>query len=264
MIALHDGETHYELPLPTAEDAAETLQNPEDERLIKIAETMCDQSLLAMRVNVETDARVFDPLQGYRDLKWSLIGDVRPIARLNLHYPPGVERQTRRGARVYGVECAVKVDVQTGEMLIWRKDNIVDSADTTDWFVATYNPVSGEFHERTVVEVQVEEGAGGDKLSLQVAPPADHRNAYRGYTTIVGQFSEGYHAIEAVAASRAAYYGRGVDPEANRIREANYTVDLYELHQALEQVLTARGMSTELLDHTPDRSRMLGEYALAI
>lgn len=217
-----------------------------------------------MRVNEQTDARMFDPLKGYRDLKYALIGDVRPLARLNLHYPPGVERATKRGRRVYGVECAVKVDTTTGEMLIWRKDDVVNSADPTDWFVATYHPVSGEFYERDVVMVNVNPGDEGDVLTLQVAPFADPRNAYRGHTTITGQFSTGYHAVAEVSASRQAYYGRGVDPEANRIKEGNYTADLYELHQALEQALEARGMSPDMLDHAPDPRRVLAELALAV
>ncbi len=219
--------------------------------------------MLALRVNTETEARIFDPLQAYRDLKYNLIGDVRPVVRLNLHYPPGVERETRRGRRVYGVECAVKVDTRTGEMLIWRKDDVVDSADTTDWFVATYNPVTGEFHERDVVMVDVLETPEGDRLSLQVAPVADPRNANRGYTTITGQFSSGYHVVSEVAARRASYYGRGVNPDANRVQEANYTADLYELHQALIKVLAARGLSGDVLDHAPDPHRVLGQYALA-
>ena len=250
-------------PLLHAVETEETLALSEGEQLKALASRMCDQSMLAVRVNAETGARVFDPLQGYRDLKFSLIGDVRPVARLNLHYPPGVERQTRRGRRVYGVECAVKVDTRTGELLIWRKDDIVDSADATDWFVATYNPVSGEFHERDVVMVDVAKHETGDVLKLQVAPVADPRNANRGHTTIIGQFSTGYHAVDDVSASRIAYYGRGVDPQANRIQEANYTADLYELHQALEEVLAARGLSLDLLDHAPDPRQIIGQYALA-
>lgn len=253
-----------DLPTFRAVDTIETLALTEDEKLTALAEKMCDQWALAMRVNNETDACTFDPFEGYRDLKWSLIGDVRPVARLNLHYPPGVERTTKRGRRVYGVECAVKVDTQTGEMLIWRKDDIVNSIDTTDWMVATYHPVTGEFHERDVVTVHTERGDQGDTLTLQVAPPADHRYANRGYTTITGKFSSGYHAIDEVTATREAYYGRGVDPEANRVKEGNYSADLYDLHQALERTLIERGVSPEVLDHAPDYHRALGQYALVI
>ena len=249
-------------PRLSAVDDAETLQNHEDLRIATLAGEICDQSLEAMRINSTTEARVVDPLQSYRDLKYFLVGDVRPVARLNLHYPPGVERMTRRGRRVYGVECAVKVDAETGDVLIWRKDDIPNSSDPTDWLVVTGNLKTGVFDQREVVMVDIQPGEEGDALKLQVAPVADPRNMGRGFTTITGQFSSGYHAVGEVQASRAMYYGRGVGSEPQRFSEGHFGTDIYELHEALRQALEERGLSDSMLDHAPDPKVALGQYAL--
>lgn len=262
---------------PSLQEVANTEQlHPglEYEKTQQLAERMCDASLLAMRLQRSKNAQVFDPLQGYRDLKYHLIGDVRPIARLNLHYPPGVERMTRRGRRVYGVECAVKVDPGSMDAIIMRKNDVVTSSDPTDWFIATHNLVTGEFHEREVIMLDIrnhrhndtakslQSADEGDDVTLQVAPISDWRNANRGYTMIRCHVSQRYHAIDDVTASRFDYHGRGASATPHEISEGTYTTDIYDLHRALAEVLERRGLSVDLLDHALDPRIAMADLAL--
>lgn len=229
---------------PSLQEVANTEQlHPglEYEKTQQLAERMCDASLLAMRLQRSKNAQVFDPLQGYRDLKYHLIGDVRPIARLNLHYPPGVERMTRRGRRVYGVECAVKVDPGSMDAII-----MLD--------------IRNHRHNDTAKGLQSADE--GDDVTLQVAPISDWRNANRGYTMIRCHVSQRYHAIDAVTASRFDYHGRGASATPHEISEGTYTTDIYDLHRALAEVLERRGLSVDLLDHALDPRIAMADLAL--
>jgi hypothetical protein len=265
MIAeLSEGSRTIDRTLPHlhAVEAVETGPDKTELQLRALAGNLCDQSLHAMQVNATGESQMIDPLAIYRELKFQLIGDVRPLARLNLHYPPGVERQSRRGRRVYGVECAVRVDPSSGDILVIRKDDIPDSADTTDWLVVRGNLSTGDFNQHGVVIVGVQHGETGDTVSLQVDPVAHPSNAYRGYTTINVQLSPDYHAVGDIDASRADYYGRGTSIEPHRIAEGNFSTDIYTLHEMLREALEERGMPDTLLDHAPDPVIALGQYAV--
>lgn len=266
MIAeLSEGSRTIDRTLPHlhAVEAVESGIDKTEVQLRALAGNICDQSLRAMVVNADADQRMIDPLAIYRELKYQLIGDVRPLARLNLHYPPGVERDSRHGRRVYGVECAVRVDLETGDILVIRKDDIPSSYDTTDWLVVRGNLSTGDFYQHNVVMLDITPREEGDAIALQVDPVADPSNANRGYTTINVQLSEIYHAVGEVDASRADYYGRGASAEPHRIPEGNFNTDIYALHEALRDALAERGMPESLLDHAPDPVRAMGEYALS-
>ena len=254
--------TDRTLPHLRAVEAVETGRDTTEAQLRALAGSICDQSLRAMQVQANGGPAMIDPLAIYRDLKYQLIGDVRPLARLNFHYPPGVERNSRRGRRVYGVECAVKVDLATGDILVVRKDDIPHSADPTDWLVVRGNLATGDFNQHSVVSVGITPGGEGDVLALEVDPVATPANANRGYTRLDVQLSPNYHALGTVEASRADYYGRGVSEQPHRISEGNFDTDIYTLHEALREALAERDLPDTLLDHAPDPVLALGQYAL--
>lgn len=251
------------LPNPGNVDTAEIVQTREAQQLKTLAQRMCDESRLAMQINGSTDYQINDPLQNYRELKYFVIGDVRPLVRQNLHYPPGVERWTRRGRRVYGVEIAASIDPANGDVMIIRKDDIPPSSDPTDWMVIRGNLLTGVFDQIEIDKVQIITGEDGDIVQLEVPPEASPKNANRGWTRIEAQLSPMYHAIGDITLSRADYHGRGVGPEPHRIQEKLFTTDIFEFHKALREEMVQSGMSESWLDHAPYVARDLGEYALA-
>lgn len=244
-------------------ETAEIDRKRKHQSLHKLAQQMCDESRFAMQINGSTDYQINDPLQNYRELKYFVIGDVRPLVRQNLHYPPGVERWTRRGRRVYGVEIAADIDPETGDVIIIRKDDIPPSSDPTDWMVIRGNILTGVFDQQEIDVVRILKGEQGDIVQLEVPPEAKPQNANRGWTRIEAPLSPMYHAIGDITLSRVDYHGRGVGPEPHRITEKVFTTDIFEFHKALREEMVKSGMSESWLDHAPYVARDLGEYAVA-
>lgn len=182
----------------------------------------------------DPQSAVFDPIVDLMDLKYHLIGDTRPIARYNLTFPPGVERETARGRRVYGVECAALVDPDTGWVGVLRKDDVVDSRDKTDWLLVQYNVLSGVHGASHALGGDIVEGIEEDVVQLVVDPPSDIRYAHQGPSTLTMTVDKMYHAASSMVLSRQKYYGRGTGQEEPLV-EVAYTHDISALFEELER-----------------------------
>lgn len=222
-----------------------------------------------MLSEADPESAIFDPLEGLSILKYHLLGDPRPIIRYNSAFPPGVGRETRKGNRVYGVECAAVVDPQTGWVEIVRKDDIVDSADPTDWLSARYNVLTGEYDEPHVIAASTETTEAGDRVSLTVDPPTDFRYANQGPSTISLTLDSMYHAVDPLVRARQKYYGRGVGNEPMQI-EGVFGYDISHLFNALQSLIDAADLPHDLLDRgakvrdPQERATAFGGHILSI
>lgn len=213
-------------------------------------------------------AEAGDPklLELFRSIKYDLVGEPTPTARLNRLYPPGVERHLHDDrTRVYGVECATQIDVDTGKMLILRKDNMVPSRDITDWLVIEVDMKTGQRVERSVVGSKVAPTESGDQVTLSLAAEGGREAANRGFTYLEVIMSPSYHAVGPVTTWRKKYYGHGYGDKSEEFPEGSYTEDVSGLYDALEADLTRHGYNAmEILDgpSAPDLTRELGRSAV--
>lgn len=251
----------------------ETEALPESSALQELADSVVRLHLHACHARQHTpEACVFDPIEGIRVLKYHLIGDPHPTRRLNSHYPPGVERSNAHGERrVYGVECAAKIDPRTGEIIIVRKDDVVGSGEADDWMIALYNPVTGDFREKTALTTHTAyDPVGGDVVTLQLDllnSPSDYMKAP---STVVIRMSPTYHALETVERFTPKYYGRGTGSQPEVWDEGRYSGDFYQLYTAVCASLEEYGISPDILDtavsdeqQSIHNARQLGNRAIS-
>lgn len=237
-----------------------------DAAMNQLAFAMINRHLVS---EADPESAIFDPLEGLSILKYHLLGDPRPIVRYNSAFPPGVGRETRKGDRVYGVECAAVVDPRTGWVEIIRKDDIVDSADPTDWLSVRYNVLSGEYDEPHVIAVSTETTDAGDRVHLKVNPPSDWRNANQGPSTLSLTLDPMYHAADPLVRSRQKYYGRGVSGDGAQI-EGVFGYDISHLFNAIQSLIEAAELPHDILDRgrkerdQEDRARIMGGHILTI
>lgn len=237
-----------------------------DAALQSLAFTMLSRHVVS---EADPESALFDPIEGISILKYHLIGDPRPLARYNSAFPPGVGRETRRGDRVYGVECAALIDPKTGWVEIVRKDDIVDSADPTDWLSVRYNVLTGEYEEPYVIAVQTQRSDAGDRIRLTVDPPTDFRYANQGPSIITLPLDPMYHAAGALERGRQKYYGRGVQGDAMQ-QEGVFGYDISHLFDVLQSLIDEAGLPSNLLDRgarqrdQQEQASMMGGHILKV
>jgi hypothetical protein len=216
----------------------------------------------------DPESAIFDPLEGLSILKYHLLGDPRPIVRYNSAYPPGVGRRTKKGIRVYGVECAAVVDPRTGWVEILRKDDIVDAADPTDWLSVRYNLLTGDYDEPHVIASRTETAPNGDRVSVTVDPPQDFRSMSQGPSTLTVTLDPLYHASSELRRERKKYYGRGTGESV--LTEGVFGHDISHLFAALQSLMEAVDIPMDVLDRGAkersheERARRLGGHILTI
>jgi hypothetical protein len=237
-----------------------------DAAMQQLAFSMIHRHMLS---EADPESALFDPLEGLSILKYHLIGNPQLIARYNSAFPPGVGRETRKGDRVYGVECAALIDTRTGWVEIVRKDDIVDSADPTDWLSVRYNVLSGEYDEPHVIAARTEATETGDRVNLTVDPPTDYMYANQGPSTISLALDSMYHASGQLVRGRQKYYGRGISGEPLQV-EGVFDDDISHLFDALQSLIDAADLPHDLLDRGAkmrehdDRMKALGGHILTI
>lgn len=260
-----------DLPGPPLENDCITSpeRHEDDTGIDRLAAELIAAHMLA--IEAEPGSGVFDPIEGLSVLKYHLIGDPRIVVRYNSSFPPGVARQTKRGYRVYGVECAAMVDPQTGWVEILRKDDFVDTADPTDWLSVRYNLLTGDYHEPQVIISRVVTTETGDLVSLTLDPhpPADYRYANQGPSTLSVGLDSMYHASSQLSRERKQYYGRGTGQES-ALSEATFRCDISRLFSALHRQVVAAGLPDDILDRgarrqrTDEQTRNFGGHILAM
>lgn len=234
----------YTPPVTENDGTVDTERGAECKTLGEIAEEMVRRSRnfqaetelrlleLPQLLGEEEEHEPFDPIARFHTLQAYFVGDPDPRKRLEPHFSPGAVCETKKGRRVYGDECAALIDPASGELMIVRKDRVVNHHEPSCWSVVTYNLLTGELHDRTVLVVDVRPGEDGDIVTLQIPPLPDRRNANRGHTTITLRFGKIYH-VDRLETTRLDYHGRGVGPDPHRITEGEYTKDIMELDNEL-------------------------------
>ncbi len=239
------------------EDISSSPEHHEREQLDRLAREIVD---LHIEARESDNPDTFDPIEGLRVLKYHLIGAPDRLSRYNRHYPPGVKRTLRTGEqRTYGVECAAMIDLETGNMCLIRKDDVVDSHRPDDWMVANYDPRTGKLCERSVIETYIDYDAErGDRIELTVAPPAGPENMNRSLGKIILPLDRHYHTHDKVTEAYPKYYGHGTGSEAEQYVD-EYTADYSELYKALCREMERRGIDPSILEarDTPAHARRL-------